>query len=156
MWLVSLCACEEWREPDRTKPLPFKGHGFRAQLRMDVSTNKLEPAPGVTLYDFHVGSMPLFIAYVGDQPGFPHFAFTPEHETDKPLASGLRAHCRGAQQAKGAARECLITLSDHSPKQLHVWYEDLAPRWAEVADRIIASVQPGKLNATPAHQALAP
>jgi hypothetical protein len=109
---------------------------------MDVSDNRATPTPGVTLYDFHVGSLPLLFMVEGDRPGYPHFGWKPEHEEDSTLASGLRAHCRSAHSGDHASRECLITLGPQSPKQLHVWYEQLTAPSSRFADDIIDSIAP--------------
>jgi len=143
-WLLSLGALAGCgpAQPDRTAPQAFEGRGFRATLRKDVLHNTITPQPGVTLYDFHVGSKPLLLVYVGDKPGYPRFAWRPEREEELALPSGLHGQCRAAQTEHGRARECLITLGRSSPRALHVSYEALGPDWVEVADGIIASVAP--------------
>jgi hypothetical protein len=128
--------------PDRTEPESFEGKGFTATLRRDVLHNAETPTNGVTLYDFHVGSMPLLFMYSGDTAGYPHFGWAADREASEKLPSGLPAHCRYSEKGEGKARECLITLSKHSPKQLLVFYEKLPAKWSKVADEIIASVEP--------------
>jgi hypothetical protein len=146
LWLlVPLLACSGMKEPDRSRPVHYDGRGFSATLRMDVSSNAVTPTPGVTLYDFHVGSRALLFMYVGDRPGYPHFSWAPEQATDLQLPSGLTAHCRSAQGDRGTARECLIDLAQISPRKLHVWYDELEPKWARAADVIIESIKPRAL-----------
>jgi len=99
------------------------------------------PTKGVTLYDFHVGSMPLLFVYAGDDAGYPHFGWAADREAEQTLPSGLKAHCRFAETSDGRARECLITLSKTSPKQVMVFYEKLPAKWADVADEIIESIE---------------
>ena len=146
-WVMSLL-CFGCRglvpEPSRSEPRPFEGHGFSATIRRDVLTNEDSPTPGVTLYDFHVGSRPLLFLYAGDNAGYPHFSWAADREDTLTLPSGLSAHCRYAESAEGRARECLIALSKRSPKQLMVFYEKLPPEWASVADGIIDSVRATK------------
>ncbi|MEY4576036.1 MAG: hypothetical protein RL701_739 [Pseudomonadota bacterium] len=140
--LAALLGCDAFAEPDRAAPQRYEGRGFSATLRKDVSTNSLTPKPDVTLYDLHVGSLPLLFIYVGDRPGFPHFAAAPVSEDSDVLESGLGALCRKQKPAGGQARECLIELSETSPTHLHIWYEKLDATWAKAADRIIASIEP--------------
>lgn len=128
--------------PSRSEPRPFEGKGFRATVRRDVLSNVESPMNGVTLYDFHVGSLPLLFLYAGDDAGYPHFSWAADRETEQTLPSGLKAHCRYAETAEGRARECLITLSKRSPKQILAFYEKLSPKWAQVADGIIESIAP--------------
>jgi hypothetical protein len=111
-------------------------------VRRDVLSNVENPAKGVTLYDFHVGSRQLFFLYVGDDAGYPHFSWAADREAEHTLPSGLKAHCRYAESPDGQARECLIALSTHSPKQILVFYEKLPANWASVADGIIDSIEP--------------
>jgi hypothetical protein len=137
VWLgSSLLACQASREPDRFAPREFAGRGFRMTIQADVLSNTIKPAPGVSLYDFHVGSTPILFAYAGDTPGWPHFAGAPEHADDSTLSTGLSARCHSI----GNARECLIALGDKSPQKLHVWYEKLDGAMAKRADAIIDSV----------------
>lgn len=143
-----LLACSE---PDRSAPKRFDGYGFSLTLRKDILTSAEEPTPGVHLYDFHVLSMPFLFLYVGDKPGYPHFAAQPQEETDEALASGLSAHCRRSR----GARECLITLSDHSPKQLHIWYEHLDAQWVKAADTVIMSLRPRTIESAATRDAAA-
>ena len=128
--------------PSRSEPRPFEGHGFRATVRRDVLSNAESPSEGVTLYDFHVGSLPLLFMYAGDRAGYPHFSWTPDREADQTLPSGLKARCRFAETERGFARECLISLSKTSPKQILAFYDKLPSKWAHVADKIIESIAP--------------
>lgn len=139
------CGCSAVPEPDRTEPRPFEGHGFRATVRLDVLSNVDTPVPGVTLYDFHVGSRPLLFVYVGDKAGYPHFGWDADREERLVLPSGLRAHCRYRRSGRERARECLIALSESSPKQLMLFYEKLPKKWSRVADGIIESIAPRAL-----------
>lgn len=146
LWLSALVMCLQSvgcnPEPARDAPRPFEGREFRATIRRDVLHNSHVPTPGVTLYDFHVGSLPLLLVYVGDQAGYPHFGWAADREGKHTLRSGLKGHCRVAQRPEGRARECLIALSETSPKQLMIFYEKLSPEWADVADAIIESIEP--------------
>ena len=145
-WVMGLgcLGCSLVPEPSRSEPRPFEGRGFSATIRRDVLTNEESPAPGVTLYDFHVGSRQLLFLYAGDDAGYPHFSWAADREQRVVLRSGLSAHCRYAESAEGKARECLIQLSKRSPKQLMVFYEKLPAEWASVADAIIESVSARK------------
>ena len=141
----SLClqwACSGPPEPDRGAPQVYQGRGFTATLRKDVRSNAMTPEPSVTLYDFHIGSMPILFLYAGDKPGYPRYAGSPQSEQDVRLPSGLEAHCRVMKAERGRTRECLISLSQRSPKQLHAFYSELEPHWASVADAIIQSFTP--------------
>jgi hypothetical protein len=142
LWLVGTLTCQCVTEPDRTAPVAYDGRGFSATLRKDVSSNAMPEHDGVTLYDFHVGSMPLVFMYAGDRPGYPHFAWTQPQTADLKLASGLSGQCRSMRVEQGISRECLIDLSRKTPKQLHVWYDQLTSDWSQAADRIIASIEP--------------
>ena len=133
---LCLVACQASREPDRFAPREFAGRGFRLTIQEDVLSNTVKPAPGVALYDFHVGSTPLLFAYAGDAPGWPHFPGAPEHDENITTSAGLHAHCRNV----GEARECLIDLGDKTPQKLHLWYEKLDAAMAKRADAIIDSV----------------
>jgi hypothetical protein len=135
--VISIASCGASQEPDRHAPSTFRGNGFALTIRKDVLYNAISPTPGVTLYDFHIGSQPLLFAYVGDKPGYPHFAGAPERERELELSSGLHATCRETS----ASRECLIALGDDSPKKLHVWHEKLEPRLRDTADSIIESAR---------------
>lgn len=135
--VTSIASCGASQEPDRHAPRAFRGKGFELTIRKDVLFNEISPIPGVTLYDFHIGSQPLLFAYAGDKPGFPHFGGAPEHEEVLETRSGLSGTCRDV----GEGHECLITLGDDSPKKLHVWYEKLDPGMRKTADRIIASAR---------------
>jgi hypothetical protein len=128
--------------PSRSEPRPFTGKGFSATVRRDVRSSVESPTKGVTLYDFHVGSLPLLFLYEGDDAGYPHFSWAADREAEQTLASGLKAHCRFSETDNGRARECLITLSQHSPKQILAFYEKLPAKWADIADGIIESIQP--------------
>ena len=130
--------------PSRSEPRAFEGQAFRATIRRDVLSNQDSPAPGVRLYDFHVGSRPLLFLYVGDHAGYPHFAWAADRETEQVLRSGLKAHCRYVEAPSGRARECLIELSKRSPQQILAFYENLPAKWASVADGIIESIEPRK------------
>lgn len=144
-WVLGMSlsvGCGGPAEPDRTAPQSYQGKGFSATLRKDVLSNAISPEPGVTLYDFHIGSQPVLFAYVGDKPGYPRFAGAPQAEEDMKLASGLDAHCRIMKAPHGRSRECLIALSDSSPKKLHAFYDALDPEWANVADALIQSFAP--------------
>jgi hypothetical protein len=145
--LVSLLCvgCSLVPEPSRSEPRAFEGRGFSATIRRDVLSNEDSPTQGVTLYDFHVGSLPLLFVYAGDDAGYPHFSWAADREEHVTLHSGLSAHCRYAEADQGRARECLIELSKRSPKQLLVFYEKLSPKWAGVADAIIDSIRARKL-----------
>jgi hypothetical protein len=149
-WLTAMVVglhsfgCNLVPEPDRTEPRAFDGLGFSATIRRDVLSNAETPEPGVTLYDFHVGSRQLLFLYAGDSAGYPHFSWAADREQEQTLASGLAAHCRFAESAQGRARECLIKLSPRSPKQLLAFYEKLPDKWANVADAIIESIQARK------------
>jgi hypothetical protein len=143
MWLLCF-GCSLVPEPLRSEPRTFEARDFTATIRRDVMTNEESPTPGVTLYDFHVGSRPLLFLYAGDDAGYPHFSWAADREQDLTLSSGLSAHCRYAESAEGRARECLIELSKRSPKQLMVFYEKLPAEWASVADAIIQSVRARK------------
>lgn len=142
-WVISLCCfgCSLVPEPARSEPRPFQGRGFSMTIRRDVLSNEESPTPGVTLYDFHVGSRQLLFIYVGDDAGYPHFSWAADREQNLTLHSGLSAHCRYAESAEGRARECLIALSKRSPKQLMVFYEKLPTVWADIADAIIESIR---------------
>ena len=140
LWAWS--GCKEAQEPNRAEPRAFDGGGFQATIRADVLHNTETPERGVTLYDFHVGSMPLMFVYAGDNAGYPHFNWPAASEEQETLPSGLAARCRSAEHKDGKARECLIALSKQSPKQLLVFYEKLSDKWAGVADAIIASIKP--------------
>lgn len=140
--LYSLSACHAPPEPNRAEPRAFDGRWFTATIRRDVLSNEVTPTRGVTLYDFHVGSLPLLFAYVGDHAGYPHYGWAADREEQERLPSGLRAHCRYAVSQQGRARECLIALSERSPKQLMVFYDQLSSQWANAADAIIASIAP--------------
>jgi hypothetical protein len=139
LWLLG-AGCDLVPEPDRTEPRVFDGRGFKATIRRDVLNSSETPQPGVTLHDFHVGSMPLLFIYEGDDAGYPHFSWAADREEAQQLTSGLQGHCRYAETDKGRARECLIQLSKRSPKQLMAFYEKLPDKWADVADAIIDSV----------------
>ena len=128
--------------PARSEPRPFEGRGFSATIRRDVLHSSETPTKGVTLYDFHVGSLPLLFLYAGDDAGYPHFSWAADREAEQTLRSGLKAHCRFAETSEGRARECLITLSKTSPKQILAFYEKLPAKWAKVADAIIESIEP--------------
>jgi hypothetical protein len=128
--------------PSRSEPRPFEGRGFSATIRRDVRHSAETPTHGVTLYDFHVGSLPLLFVYTGDDAGYPHFSWAADREAEQTLPSGLKAHCRFAETSDGRARECLIALSKTSPKQVMVFYEKLPAKWADVADEIIESIEP--------------
>lgn len=134
---MSIASCDASKEPDRRAPRTFRGNGFALTIRKDVLYNAISPAPGITLYDFHIGSQPLLFAYAGDKPGFPHFAGAPEHEAALETRGGLSGSCRDTADG----HECLFRLGDDSPKQLHLWYERLDPGLRETADRIIASAR---------------
>ena len=138
-WLL-LAACGGPAEPDRAAPQSFTGRGFTATVRKDVLHNAVTPEPGVTLYDFHIGSQPILFLYLGDRPGYPRYTWKPQREQDETLPSGLRAHCRAARSDGAHARECLITLGASSPRQLHAFYDALTPEWAAVSDAIIHSL----------------
>ena len=144
LWLFALAGCKAAQEPNRAEAREFDGRGFSATIRADVLHNAETPENGVTLYDFHVGSMPLLFVYAGDNAGYPHFNWPAASEVQQALASGLSARCRTAEHKDGKARECLIALSKQSPKQLLVFYEKLTDHWAGVADAIIESIQPNK------------
>ena len=141
-WLV-LVGCGGPSEPDRAAPQSFAGRGFTATVRKDVLHNAVTPEPGVTLYDFHIGSQPILFLYLGDRPGYPRYTWKPQQEQDETLPSGLRAHCRAARSDGAHARECLITLATRSPRQLHAFYDKLTPEWAAVSDAIIQSLAAG-------------
>ena len=132
------------RPPSRSEPRPFEGRGFSATIRRDVRHSAGTPTHGVTLYDFHVGSLPLLFLYTGDNAGYPHFSWAADGEAEQTLPSGLKAHCRYAEREDGLARECLITLSKSSPKQILAFYDKLPAKWAEVADEIIESIRPSE------------
>ena len=141
----SLCliwACSGPPEPDRGAPQGYQGRGFSATLRKDVRSNVMTPEPSVTLYDFHVGSLQILFMYAGDKPGYPRYGGAAESEQDVQLPSGLEAHCRIMKAERGRTRECLISLPQGSPKQLHAFYSELEPKWASVADAIIESLAP--------------
>ena len=142
LWAGVVTACAAGKEPDRAAPQAFQGRGFRALLRKDVLHNTLTPAPGVTLYDFHIGSQPLLIVHVGDRPGYPRYDFRADHEEDLQLASGLSGHCRAATSEHGSARECLFALGPETPRHLHAFYEALGPERAKLADGVIQSFAP--------------
>ena len=143
VWVLSsTLACAPVAEPDRAQPRQFDGDGFTATLRRDVRSSTQTPEYGVTLYDFHIGSLPLLFMYVGDQAGYPHFGWAAKREQQQTLRSGLWAHCRYAELEAGQARECLIVLSKESPQQLMVFYDKLPAKWAKVADAIIDSIAP--------------
>jgi hypothetical protein len=135
--LVSIASCAASQEPDRHAPRTFRGNGFALTIRKDVLYNAISPTPGVTLYDFHIGSQPLLFAYAGDKPGYPHFAGAPEREEALETSTGLSGTCRETS----GNRECLIKLGDDSPKQLHVWYEKLDPGQRATANHIIQSAR---------------
>jgi hypothetical protein len=141
VWLHS-AGCALVPEPSRSEPRTFAGRGFRATVRRDVLNSTETPTKGVTLYDFHVGSLPLLFLYEGDDAGYPHFSWAADREEQETIASGLKMHCRYAESAQGRARECLIELSKQSPKQILAFYEKLPAKWANVADAIIGSIQP--------------
>ena len=126
--------------PDRSAPQPYEGRGFSATLRKDVLSNAVSPEPGVTLYDFHVGSQQILFAYLGDKPGYPRFGGAALVEEDVRLRSGLKAHCRTIKAERGRSRECLIVLSRQSPRKLHAFYAELGDEWATIADGIVESI----------------
>jgi hypothetical protein len=140
--LCLLSACVGPTLPDRSAPQAYEGRAFSAMLRKDVLSNAVSPEPGVTLYDFHVGSQQILFASVGDKPGYPRFGGAVLAEEDLHLPSGLTAHCREMKVERGRSRECLITLSQRSPKKLHAFYAELEPKWASVADGIMLSIAP--------------
>jgi hypothetical protein len=146
VWLVALAGCNcDWKAaqlPNRAEPRAFEGRGFSATIRADVRHSADTPEQGVTLYDFHVGSMPLLFVYAGDNAGYPHFNWPGAGEEKQALPSGLTARCRSAEHKDGKARECLIALSKQSPQQLLVFYEKLSDQWAGVADAIVESIKP--------------
>jgi hypothetical protein len=144
LWVLAAVGCTPLQEPNRAEPRAFEGDSFSATIRRDVLHSVESPERGVTLYDFHVGSMPLLFVYAGDNAGYPHFNWPGTSDEQQTLASGLSARCRSAQNKDGKARECLIALSKQSPKQLLVFYEKLPDHWASVADAIIASIEPKK------------
>ena len=135
-----LIACVGPQLPDRSAPQVYEGRGFSVVVRKDVLSNAVSPEPGVTLYDFHVGSQQILFAYVGDKPGYPRFGGAALVEEDLRLASGLEAHCRSVKAERGRSRECLVTLSRGSPGKLHAFYAELGEEWAAVADGIVQSV----------------
>lgn len=140
--LLAASSCKEAQVPDRTEARSFEGKGFSATIRRDVLHSVESPERGVTLYDFHVGSMPLLFVYAGDNAGYPHFNWPGMGDEQRTLPSGLLARCRESAKKDGKARECLIALSKQSPKQLLVFYEKLTDHWAGVADAIIDSIEP--------------
>src|ERR1700712_2488654 len=129
LWLLTALSCSAVKEPNRSEPRAFEGHGFSATIRLDILYNVEAPEQGVTLYDFHVGSMPLLFVYAGDNAGYPHFNWPHSSEEQQGLRAGLSARCRSAEHKDGKARECLIALSKQSPKQLLGFYEKLTEHW---------------------------
>jgi hypothetical protein len=138
--MVCALGCEPKDETKSYSSHVFQGRAFTASLRQDVLTNTLTPTPGVTLYDFHVGSRPIFFIYVGDSPGWPHFAWVPDEEIAFESSGGLSGKCRRKQTASGTSRECIFQLGDESPKLLHVWYEDLDKTTTALSETILTSL----------------
>jgi hypothetical protein len=134
-----ICALMSCSTPSETKVATIEN--FTLTVPDNTEVRKKYSMEDFELYECSSAGVKILDLYVGNAPTFPKRQDSAAAPTEIAL-NGLKAREVQTRRENRVSREILVEVSGKDwPEFVHLWYDRLDSKNADVADRIIASIR---------------